>query len=204
MEPVDPKILTAKPRRSSDPVLTKPLLLRAVSSAILILFLTLRIFSLEMGEDGIVTRRVTTMTFMTFVNCDLFNAYVCRSVDRCFHQMDPFGNSAFLWAIGGSIVGQLAVIYFKPLQEVFKTEALAPSDILLILLVSSSVLMLDTLRKKFFSQWFSDSSVAHQYFTTKKKDSNFYDPVDTIGKKDSTSKSDGVQSRIRSRIAMTV
>ena len=170
VEPVDRKILTAKPRRATDPVLTKPLLLRAITSAILILFLTLRVFALEMGDDGIVTRRDTTMTFMTFVNCDLFNAYVCRSSDRCFYEMDPLSNSTFLWAIGGSIIGQLAVIYFKPLQEVFKTEALSMWDIIFILLVSSSVLMLDTLRKKFFARWFSDSN-NNPIFSKKKKDS---------------------------------
>lgn len=172
VEPVDEKILTAKPRKSTDPVLTKPLLFRAVTSAFLILFLTLRIFSVEMGTDGVVTRRATTMTFMTFVNCDLFNAYVCRSVDKCFYEMDPFGNITFLWAIGGSIIGQLAVIYFKPLQEVFKTEALSMIDIFFILLVSSSVLMLDTLRKKFFSSWFrEESSYSHPFFSRKKMES---------------------------------
>lgn len=144
------------------------------------------------------------MTFMTFVNCDLFNAYVCRSVDRCFYEMDPFGNSAFLWAVGGSILGQLAVIYFKPLQEIFKTEALSVSDIILILLVSSSVLFLDTLRKKFFSKWFSDSSVAHPFFTGKKKDSNIDDSNNTWKEKEMAING-REQSRIRSRItAITV
>ena len=30
----------------------------------------------------------------------------------------------FLYAVGGSIIGQLCVIYFPPLQAVFQTEAL--------------------------------------------------------------------------------
>lgn len=165
---MDAKVLNAKPRKSTDPVLTKALLLRAITSAILILFLTLRVFSVEMGDDGFVTRRDTTMTFMTFVNCDLFNAYVCRSTDRCFYEIDPLGNPTFLWAIGGSIIGQLAVIYFKPLQEVFKTEALSISDIIYILFLSSSVLMLDTLRKKYFSRWFGDNSNTHKMVSKKK------------------------------------
>jgi len=202
VEPVDKKVLLAKPRRSTDPVLTKPLLLRAVTSAILILFLTLRIFALEMGDDGIVTRRDTTMTFMTFVNCDLFNAYVCRSADRCFYEMDPFGNSTFLWAIGGSIVGQLAVIYFKPLQEVFKTEALSASDILFILLVSSSVLMLDTIRKKFFSRWFSDSN-SHSASSEKKRDTMVESNCE-MQKPESSNRGNRSQQTIRSRAPITL
>jgi len=71
--------------------------------------------------------------------------------------MRLYENPTFVYAVGGSIIGQLAVIYFKPLQEIFQTEALSLPDILLILLLSSSVLVLDTIRKKFFSRWFSDS-----------------------------------------------
>ena len=97
------------------------------------------------------------MTFMTFVNCDLLNAYVCRSSERCFYELDLFSNPAFLWAVGGSVVGQLLVIYFPPLQEVFQTEALSALDLLYIISLSSSVLWLDTLRKKFFFSYFSDS-----------------------------------------------
>ena len=159
VEPVDDRILRAKPRKSSDSLLTRALLSRAISSAILIVFLTLRVFARELN-DGRITRRDTTMTFMTFVNCDLFNAYACRSSDRCFYEMDFFGNPTFLWAIGGSIIGQLAVIYLPPLQEIFQTEALSAHDILIILILSSSVLIFDTLRKKFFSFWFNDNIVS--------------------------------------------
>ena len=96
------------------------------------------------------------MTFMTFVNCDLFNAYVCRSAEKCFYELDIRSNPAFLWAIGGSIVGQLLVIYFPPLQQVFQTEALSLFDLFYIVLLSSNVLWLDTLRKKFFGHFFND------------------------------------------------
>ena len=157
VEKVDTQVLRAKPRKISDPILTRALLLRAVTSAVLIVLLTLGVFVNEMGDDGQVTRRDTTMTFMIFVNCDLFNAYACRSSHRCFYELDFFGNPTFLWAIGGSVLGQLAVIYFPPLQEVFQTESLTYMDLLYIVALSSSVLLLDTLRKKFFSVWFIDN-----------------------------------------------
>ena len=156
VEPVDDKILTAKPRKADDPIVTKALLLRAVSSAALIVVVTLGVFANELSDDGKVSRRDTTMTFMTFVNCDLFNAYVCRSAERCFYELDPMSNPAFLWSVGGSIVGQLLVIYWAPLQEVFQTESLSPIDLLTIILLSSSMLVLDTLRKKVCAHIFSD------------------------------------------------
>lgn len=171
VEPVYEKVLNAKPRKSTDPLLTRALLFRAVTSAALIVFLTLRVYANEMSDTNEVTRRDTTMTFMTFVNCDLFNAYVCRSSDRCFYQLDPFGNPSFLWAIGGSIVGQLAVIYFPPLQEVFQTCSLSFGDISFILLLSSSVLMLDTLRKNVFAQFFVEDVSMPSRTSLKKEES---------------------------------
>jgi Ca2+-transporting ATPase len=156
VEPVDEKILTAKPRKADDPIVTQALLLRAVTSAALIVVVTLGVFAHELSDDGKVSRRDTTMTFMTFVNCDLFNAYVCRSAERCFYELNLMGNPAFLWAVGGSIVGQLLVIYWAPLQEVFQTEALPPGDMLNIILLSASVLVLDTMRKKLCHHVFND------------------------------------------------
>jgi len=149
VEPVDNFILKARPRRANDPIVNRAMLFRALSSAALIVYLTLKVFSNEL-DDGHVTRRDTTMTFMTFVNCDLFNAYACRSSRRCFYELDFFGNPTFLLAVAGSVIGQLAVIYFPPLQEVFQTEALYFRDLCYIIFLSSTVLMLDTLRKTFF------------------------------------------------------
>lgn len=155
VEPVDDRILQAKPRKADDPIVTRALLLRAMTSAALIVFLTLKVFANEL-DDGRVSRRDTTMTFMTFVNCDLFNAYVCRSAEKCFYEMSLTSNPAFLWSVGGSILGQLSVIYFPPLQEVFQTEPLSFQDLSYIILLSSGVLWLDTLRKKFFDRLFND------------------------------------------------
>eukprot|EP00934_Nitzschia_sp_Nitz4_P006900 Nitzschia sp. Nitz4//scaffold287_size23745//16858//20130//NITZ4_008461-RA/size23745-snap-gene-0.24-mRNA-1//1//CDS//3329545772//6890//frame0 len=167
VEPVDDHILNAKPRKADDPIVTRALLLRAITSAALIVFLTLKVFANEL-DDGRVSRRDTTMTFMTFVNCDLFNAYVCRSAEKCFYELSLSSNPAFLWSIGGSVFGQLLVIYFPPLQEVFQTEALSLFDLVYIVLLSSGVLFLDTLRKKFFDKWFIDGF--HASPVSKKED----------------------------------
>ncbi len=58
-----------------------------------------------------------------------------------------FTNRMFLYAVGGSLIGQLLVIYFPPLQAVFQTEALTPWDIVFLVLLASSVLTVDEIRK---------------------------------------------------------
>jgi Ca2+-transporting ATPase len=50
VEPVDDRILRAPPRKVTDPIVTRALLTRAVSSALLICFLTLLVFAHELGK----------------------------------------------------------------------------------------------------------------------------------------------------------
>jgi len=169
VEPVDEAILRAKPRNGEDSVLTRALLVRAITSAAWIVFLTLGVFSNEL-DDGQVTRRDTTMTFMTFVYLDLFNAYACRSSELCFYELNLFSNPSFLWAVGSSIVGQLLIIYFPPLQEIFQTEALPLIDLLKIIVLSSSILVFDTVRKKFnFFRRYCSDSMTGPYISRRRK-----------------------------------
>ena len=62
-------------------------------------------------------------------------------------SLGVFSNRMFLYAVGGSLVGQLLVIYFPPLQAVFQTEPLTYLDILFLLGLCSSVLLVDEARK---------------------------------------------------------
>lgn len=55
----------------------------------------------------------------------------------------------FLFAVGFSLIGQLLVIYFPPLQMVFQTEALTSGDIVFLLVLTSSVFVVSELKKYF-------------------------------------------------------
>ena len=61
--------------------------------------------------------------------------------------MGLFTNRMFLYAVGGSLLGQLLVIYFPPLQIIFQTEALSLLDIILLCILCSSVLVVDEIWK---------------------------------------------------------
>jgi P-type Ca2+ transporter type 2C len=60
---------------------------RVLTSGALIVAGTLFVFHREMGDDGEVTRRDTTMTFTTFVAFDMFNALCCRSADKTVFEV---------------------------------------------------------------------------------------------------------------------
>jgi magnesium-transporting ATPase (P-type) len=93
----------------------------------------------------LIKQHATTMTFACFVCSDMFNALSCRSFDKSVFNLPNglFGNKLFLWSVGGSIVGQLAVIYLPFLQAIFQTTALGGSDWIRIIITASAVLWVD-------------------------------------------------------------
>lgn len=54
----------------------------------------------------------------------------------------------------------MLVVYFGPLQRVFQTEALPAYDLVVILLVASSMVLLDTTRKVLFPDGGPEASVS--------------------------------------------
>lgn len=115
MEPVDPDVMTRPPRRADEAIVTPQLVLKVLTSALIIVAGTLWVFVHEMS-DGVVTRRDTTMTFTTFVFFDMFNALSSRSDTKSVFEIGLLSNTVFLYAVGGSLLGQALVIYFPPLQ----------------------------------------------------------------------------------------
>lgn len=53
VEPVDSSVLRGNPRNPREDIITRSLLLRAVTSSILIVFLTLKVFNNELGKHNI-------------------------------------------------------------------------------------------------------------------------------------------------------
>lgn len=149
VETVDPDVMSRPPRSRSEPVLTRSLITRVLTSAAIIMTGTMIVYYHEMLADGEVTRRDTTMTFTCFVLFDMFNALSCRSESKSIFrgEVGLFSNKLFNWAVALSLAGQLLVIYFPWLQEVFQTEALGLVDLVRLVILTSSVFWADEARK---------------------------------------------------------
>lgn len=113
------------------------------------------IFLHEM-EDGEISSRDLTMTFTTFVMFDMFNALVCRHNSRPIYELSWSSNKAFLLALLFSLTGQFLVIYITPLQQIFRTVSLSINDLIFVIFMASSMLILDTIRKRYFSSIFTE------------------------------------------------
>lgn len=157
VEAVDSSVMMRPPRKKSEDIISRQLLNRVFTSGLLVLVGTLYVFITEM-EDGEISRRDTTMTFTTFVVFDMFNALCCRHNSRPVYELSWNSNPSFLIAVGLSIIGQFLVVYFPPLQNVFQTVPLSMGDLCYILAISSSIVILDTIRKKYFLSTFSEMS----------------------------------------------
>ncbi|XP_030062223.1 calcium-transporting ATPase type 2C member 1 isoform X1 [Microcaecilia unicolor] len=124
VEPVDKDIIQKPPRNVKDSILTKGLIVKILMSSIIIVCGTLFVFWRELRDNDI-TPRDTTMTFTCFVFFDMFNALSSRSQTKSVLEIGLCSNKTFCCAVLGSIMGQLLVIYFPPLQKVFQTESLS-------------------------------------------------------------------------------
>lgn len=146
VEPVDKDVLKQKPRNSKEPMITKHLIVNVLLSAAIIIIGTLWIYNREMTSGGITTRD-TTMTFTCFVFFDMFNALSCRSQTKSIFTIGLTSNRMFLVAVTLSVVGQMMVVYFPPLQRIFLTEALFFEDLALLVGLTSTVFIISELKK---------------------------------------------------------
>uniref|UniRef100_A0A7M4ECG2 P-type Ca(2+) transporter n=1 Tax=Crocodylus porosus TaxID=8502 RepID=A0A7M4ECG2_CROPO len=147
VEPVDKDVIRKPPRNLKDSILTKNLIVKILVSSIIIVCGTLFVFWREL-RDNVITPRDTTMTFTCFVFFDMFNALSSRSQTKSVFEIGLCSNKMFCYAVLGSIMGQLLVIYFPPLQKVFQTESLSVLDLLFLLGLTSSVCIVTEIIKK--------------------------------------------------------
>uniref|UniRef100_A0A5S6Q9A4 Calcium-transporting ATPase n=1 Tax=Trichuris muris TaxID=70415 RepID=A0A5S6Q9A4_TRIMR len=147
VEPVDHDVIKQPPRNVREPMITRSVIVSIALAAGTIICGTMWVFMREISGSGI-TPRATTMTFTCFVFFDMWNALSCRS-QKLIVEVGLFRNRMFLLAVTFSIIGQVLVIFFPPLQSIFQTEELRISDFVFLFFLTSSVFVLSECRKLF-------------------------------------------------------
>ncbi|XP_018363238.1 PREDICTED: calcium-transporting ATPase type 2C member 1 isoform X1 [Trachymyrmex cornetzi] len=160
VEPVDKDVLKQKPRNTKEPMITRHLIINVLLSASIIILGTLWVYNREVNGN---TARDTTMTFTCFVFFDMFNALSCRSQTKSIFTIGLWSNKMFLVAVTLSVIGQMLVIYFPPLQRIFQTEALTAKDLLFLAALTSSVFVISEI-KKFIERQLQRRRVNGQYY----------------------------------------
>ncbi len=147
MEPAEKDIMDRPPRPPEESLFAKGLWQRTVFAGILMAIGCvwmldwafhehMVVFGESSGEAETAAR---SMVFMTMAFYQLFNALAIRSERQSTFVIPPSSN----WYIYGAVLLsgflQIIVIYFPPLQEVFKTTAITGLDLLITLGVASSI-----------------------------------------------------------------
>ena len=146
MEPAEGDEMRLKPISPHEPLLTRILLWRMAFMTPAIAVSTLGWFIYRL-ESGLPFAQVQTETFTVLAVCQWFNVLNCRSERRSALNLSILTNP---WLIGGLVVGnllQVAVIFFRPLGEVFHTVPIDLFEVFAIGAVASLVLWVEELRK---------------------------------------------------------
>jgi Ca2+-transporting ATPase len=137
VDPVDPKIMSRPPRRSSEAIITAGRARLILSQGAFIAVCTLLAFSfvLFIEKEGI--SRGRTAALITLTCCQLFHALNCRSQTESFFKIGPLTNMKLIFANMASLGLQIAIIFIPFTQRIFKVEALSLLDLAVIMTISS-------------------------------------------------------------------
>jgi len=144
MEPKEKEVMLEPPRDHNARIVNKEMLINILVVAIVMAVGTLFMYQNTVNANQLVAQ---TMVFTTLAMFQVFNAFNCRSRTQSIFKMNFFGNPFLLLGIAGSILLQIGAIYLPFMQRALETAPLALSDWALIILVTSSIVVVDEIRK---------------------------------------------------------
>lgn len=148
MDPRDGSELRRPPIDSDEPLITKLMMIRMFVIVPTMVSATFGWFVFR-SRQGIALEVIRSETFVVIFFCEWFNVLNCRSETRSALSWDVLRNK---WLVGGLLAGlflQGAVIFWRPLGDVFRTVPIELSSILYIVLVASLMLWTEEARKFF-------------------------------------------------------
>ncbi len=137
VDPIDKNIMKRPPRPTNESVITRKRGLIILLQGSFLAFCSLLAFWFVYNFEGESLERARTETFVVLACSQLFHSFNLRNFRQSIFKVGFLTNKMLLWAVLGSFVLQMAVVYVPFLQVVFKTEALGLIDWLVALVISS-------------------------------------------------------------------
>ena len=150
-EPSHEDVLEEPPQKASENILSKEIIPFILIMAGIMVIFTLIIFKAYL-PSGIEKARTGAFTVMAFTQ--LFNVLNMRSLKRSVFKIGLFSNKFIVASLVASVFLLAMVLYVPFFQSIFKFAALSLSEILTIVLLSSSVLWLGELYKHLKNKYF--------------------------------------------------
>lgn len=123
VDPQEGDTMQRRPRDRRESVFSRGLGWKILSRGFLIGICTLAAFWLTYEQNPNDLVRAQTVAFSTLVIAQLIHVFDCRSEISVFHR-NVFENMYLVLAVASSLILLLVVIYFEPLQPIFRTTAI--------------------------------------------------------------------------------
>src|SRR3989338_6909333 len=158
VEPVSKDVMKRRPRKISEGIITKSMIVRLLLMGSVITIGTLSMYLWSLYRSGWTWGQellsaspdyvyAITMTFTTLVVFEMVNALASKSEEKSFFS-GLFDNKWLLLAILSSLLLQ-AIIIYTPLNAYFHTTALLLTDLAIIFAAATSVIIADSVYKMF-------------------------------------------------------
>lgn len=145
-EPPSQDEMRKKPRNPAASFFNLNLALAILVTGMIMGFIGLAVFGFYFDFEP---AKAYTVVFTLFVFLQLFNALNCRSAtDSLFSRF--FANPYLFAAIAVSLLLHLTIVYYPPLQEIFKTVPLERDDFAIIIGAAFLIIVFEEFKKKFF------------------------------------------------------
>ena len=146
VDPPNPGIMARDPRDPDAQVLDLRRVVRLLFLGAVMATGTIGVllYALDATDDRAVAR---TLAFTTFVLYQVFNAFNARSETATAFRRHSLANRRLLIALGVVVVLQVLAVHLSPMQVVFDTTALSPTQWAISVVTASTVLIAEELRK---------------------------------------------------------
>ncbi|OKH20040.1 cation-translocating P-type ATPase [[Limnothrix rosea] IAM M-220] len=155
VEPAEPDVMERRPFSPQESIFARGLGFYIVRVGIVFAIITISLMMIAFNypELGIDADSWKTMVFTTLCLSQMGHAIAARSRTRLTLELDFFRNPYLIWAVLGTTLLQLALIYIAPLRNFFETQLLTMTQ-LAICLGFSTLMFVWVELEKLLIRWF--------------------------------------------------
>jgi len=151
LEPTDPDVMNQPPRDANAKIISSRYAFNMIYLGIVMSLGTLFVFHYSLESSGSALY-AGTMAFTTLVIFQLFNVLNCKSQDKSLFKTGIVNNRWLLLAICSSLALQFFVLYTPVVSTWLKTTGIGLFDWTIVVMVGSSVLIFEEVRKAIYNQ----------------------------------------------------